>query len=1123
MKATKSFARWIPVLLLSGAVLPPALTMGQRPPEPVAQPTPVATPAPTPTPAAAAATPAEHSEKEKEKEKDKEKAKKWDVENPPYPMPVEAVIDTDEGTWMSLDVSPDGKEIVFDLLGDIYAVPISGGEARALTSGVAWDMQPRYSPDGRRIAFTSDRSGGDNIWVMDRDGSHAAQVTKEDFRLTNSPVWSPDGDFLAARKHYTGTRSLGAGEIWLYHRSGGEGAQMVKRPTEQKDLGEPAFSPDGRYLYYSQDSTPGRIFQYNKDPHDQIYVIQRLDRVTGRTERFVRGPGGSIRPTPSPDGKWLAFVRRVRFKTFLFTKDLASGHERPVFDGLDRDMQETWAIHGVYPAMAWTPDGRSIVLWAGGKIRSVDRESGQAVVIPFHLHSTRKMAQAVRSSRKVAPDRFPVRMLRWVTVSPRGDQVAYQALGHVYVRDLPDGTPRRLTKQTDHFELYPSFSRDGKWIVYSTWNDEKGGTVRIAPARGGEGRVVTDRPGLYREPVFSPDGSRVAYRRDSGGFLTTPDWSLETGLYWSPAAGGIARLVSHDGIAPQFGVAGDRVFFTKLEETDASREQREEEKRVFVSAALDGADVREHYVSDYATEFAISPDEKWLAFRERYNAFVTPFVRTGKRIEIGPKAKSLPVARVSRDAGEYLHWSGDSKNLHWALGPELFTRALPETFDFVPGAPEKLPEAPEKGRPIGFEAVADVPSGSLAFIGGRVVTMRAGGDEVIEDGVVVVEGNRIRAVGPRSSVAIPAGAKTVDVSGKTLLPGLVDAHWHGTLGNDGLVPQQNWATDAGLAFGVTTAHDPSHDTGEFFAASEMARAGLLRAPRLFSTGTILYGAAGDFKVEIDSLDDARAHLRRMKAAGAFSVKSYNQPRREQRQQILAAARELDMLVVPEGGSLFEHNMTMVVDGHTGIEHTIPVPRVYKDVLQLWPRGGVGYTPTLLVGYGGLFGEVYWYQHTDVWNHPRLSRFVPPQILDARAMRRVTAPEEDYNHFAIARIAKQLSDAGVSVQVGAHGQREGLGAHWELWMLVQGGMSPHQALKCGTWNGARYLGLDGDIGSLETGKLADLIVIDGNPLSDIRQSEKVVYTMVNGRLYDAATMNELGNHPATRPRYYWENP
>jgi imidazolonepropionase-like amidohydrolase/Tol biopolymer transport system component len=1056
----------------------------------------------------AAPTPDEKPSEEKKDEK------KWDVENPPYAMPVEAKIDTDEGTWMSIDVSPDGGEIVFDLLGDIYSMPAAGGEARALTSGVAWDMQPRFSPDGKKIAFTSDRAGGDNIWTIDRDGKNPTQVTKESFRLLNSPAWSPDGDFIAARKHFTGTRSLGSGEIWLYHRTGGEGLQMTKRQNEQKDLGEPAFSPDGRYLYYSQDVTSGRTFQYNKDPNDEIFAIQRLDRVTGRTDRFVSAPGGSIRPTPSRDGRRLAFVRRQRLKTVLFVKDLASGHERPVFDGLERDMQETWSIHGVYPAMAWTPDDRAIVLWAAGKIQRVDVESGSATTIPFHVSGTRKMAEAVRFPVDVAPARFPVRMLRRVEVSPRGDQVSYEALGHIWVRDLPAGTPRRLTSQTDHFELYPSYSRDGKWIVFTTWEDEKAGSVRVVSSRGGPEKVLTPEPGHFREPAFSPDGTKVAYRRDTGGGLVTTDWGLEPGIYWIPAAGGKPSLVTRDGVAPQFGAASDRLYFTRYDGGD----DKEEAKRTFASAALDGADLREHLQSADATEFRISPDEKWIAFRERFNAYIAPFVRTGTRMDIGPKSKALPVAKVSKDAGEYLRWSGDGKSLHWSLGRELFTRSLTDSFAFLSGAPEKLPDAPEKGMDIGFEASADVPKGAIALVGGRVVTMK--GDEIFENGTVVVEGNRILAVGPAGQIAVPAGARVVDVKGKTVLPGFIDVHWHGAMGNDGIVPQQNWDTDATLAFGVTTLHDPSHDTEEIFAASEMARAGILRAPRIYSTGTILYGAAGDFKAEIDSLDDARAHLRRMKAVGAISVKSYNQPRREQRQQILAAARETQMMVVPEGGSLFMLNMTMVVDGHTGVEHSIPVAHVYKDVVELWPSDGVGYTPTLIVGYGGLFGENYWYQHTNVWENEKLSRFVPPFVLDPRSRRRLMAPEDDFNHIQNAKIAKRLADAGVSVQVGAHGQREGLGAHWEMWMLVQGGMTPREALACATRNGAAYLGMGKDLGSLEVGKLADVVVIDGDPTADIRQSERVRYTMVNGRLYDATTLDEVGS-ATKRPKYWWE--
>jgi imidazolonepropionase-like amidohydrolase/Tol biopolymer transport system component len=1064
------------------------------------------------------------------KEKEKEKPK-WDVANPPYPFDVTVPLDLTSGTWMSLDVSPDGKEIVFALLGDLYTIPVGGGQARALTSGIPWDMQPRYSPDGKWIAFTSDRSGGDNIWIVGRDGKNPQQVTKESFRLPNSPAWTPDSQYIAARKHFTGTRSAGAGEIWLYHRTGGEGLQMTKRANEQKDDGEPAFSPDGRYLYWSEDATPGKFFEYNKDPNGQIYEIKRLDRQTGKIIPYVTGPGGSIRPTPSPDGKSLAFIRRVRYKSTLFVKDLETGVERPIWDGLERDMQETWAIQGVYPGIAWMPDSKAVVAWAGGKIRRIDVASKQASEIPFHVQDTRQAAHAVRfgvdvltgvmqpsgSPRVAAANAgtFPVRMLRWVSVSPDGKRVAYQALGYIYVRDLPAGTPRRLTAQTDHFEYFPSWSRDSKSLVYASWNDESLGAVRVAAVPGGVSRVVTEKPGHYFTPVFSPDGAKIVYRKDTGGYLRSSAWSSDPGLYWVAASGGKSTLITEDGAAPRFGKAGDRVFFVKTEGGDDVAP----EKRILASIKLDGSDVHESYLSDLATEFALSPDGKWLAFREGFNAYVTPFIETGRRVDIGPKSKAIPVTRVSRDAGEFLHFSGDSSRLYWSYGPDLYARDLKDAFAFLPGAPEKLPETPAAGTNISFEQPLDIPAGAIAFMGGRVVTMN--GDEVIEDGVVVVEGNRIRAVGRRGQVPVPAGAKVIDVSGKTVLPGFVDAHYHGAFGSDGILPQQNWHSDASLAFGVTTAHDPSNDTGEVFSAAELARAGLFRAPRIFSTGTILYGAAGDFKADVDSLDDALAHLRRMKAVGAISVKSYQQPRREQRQQILAAAREVGIMVVPEGGSMFELNMTMVVDGHTTVEHTIPVANIYSDVTALWPPGGVGYTPTLLVGYGGNWGENYWYQKTNVWEDPRLSKFVPPFILDPRSRRRVMAPDDEFNHFNLAKIAATLDRDGVTVNTGAHGQREGLGLHWELWMLVQGGLTPLEALRCGTLNGARSLGMDRDIGSLQPGKLADVIVIEGNPLQDIRLSENVTWTMVNGRLYDAATMNETASRERKRARYWWE--
>jgi Tol biopolymer transport system component len=290
---------------------------------------------------------------------------KWDIENPPGPTSEQKIL-VQQGTWISVDVSPDGSTVIFDLLGDLYSMPIGGADGSngvtptKLTSGMAWDMQPRYSPDGQWICFTSDRTGkseraGDNIWIMRKDGTDLRQVTNETFRLVNNPSWSPDGNYLVARKHFTGRRSLGSGEIWMYHRAAAEanameGVQLTKRPNEQKDVNEPIFSKDGKYLFYSQDVTSGDLFEYDKDSNQQIYAVRRLNLRTGEIDSYITGPGGACRPTPSPDGKLIAFVRRVGARTGLHVLDVESGRVRLVYDQLERDMQEAWAIHGVYPA-----------------------------------------------------------------------------------------------------------------------------------------------------------------------------------------------------------------------------------------------------------------------------------------------------------------------------------------------------------------------------------------------------------------------------------------------------------------------------------------------------------------------------------------------------------------------------------------------------------------------------------------------------------------------------------------------------------------------------------------------------------------------------------------------------
>ena len=542
-----------------------------------------------------------------------------------------------------------------------------------------------------------------------------------------------------------------------------------------------------------------------------------------------------------------------------------------------------------------------------------------------------------------------------------------------------------------------------------------------------------------------------------------------------------------------------------------------------ISVNLQGHDEREHVISKYANHIVPSPDNKWVAFTNLHKAYIAPMPQIGKPLTLDGKSNNVPVQQIAKDAGVNLHWSSNSNTIMWTLGDEYYSNTLQDKFSFVPSGKQTPTNMPDSGLKVGLNALVDKPSGRIAFRDARIITMN--GNQVIENGVIVVNGDHIEAIGSAAEVTIPDDCKIIVATGKTIMPGLVDSHAHIGGFRAGLPVQNNWQFAANLAYGVTTAHDPSANTETVFTLSELQKAGELVGPRLYSTGFILYGADGDFKAVINNLEDERSSIARTKAFGAKSVKSYNQPRREQRQQVLQAAREQNINVVPEGGSTFFHNLTMVIDGHTGVEHNIPVAPVYKDVLEIWGASGTGYTPTLIVNYGGLNGELYYYQRDNVWEDEKLLKFTPRSVIDSRSKHRTMAPIKEYEngHILVAKTAKDLVAAGVKLNMGAHGQLQGLGAHWETWMLASGGLSNHEALKAATINGANYIGAGQDIGSLEVGKLADLIVLDKNPLEYIENTKTIEHVMINGRLYDTNTLNEVGNNPKPRAPFYWEIP
>jgi imidazolonepropionase-like amidohydrolase/Tol biopolymer transport system component len=1037
---------------------------------------------------------------------------KWDVNNPPGNRS-DVEFSLTEGTWMNLDISPDGKTIAFDLLGDIFTMPVTGGEATGIRSGLAWEVQPRWSPDGKKILFTSDSGGGDNIFYMNPDGSDAKQITKESFRLLNNAVWMPDGQYIVARKHFTATRSLGAGEIWMYHITGGEGFQLTKRKNDQQDVNEPSISSDGKYLYYSEDVYPGGYFQYNKDPNSEIFAVFRYDFEKGEIRKVAGGPGGACRPQISNKADRLAYVRRIREKTVLIVQDIATGREWQIFNNLSKDQQEAWTIFGAYTGFSWTPDDKYIVIWAQGKIMKIDVSDGSFSEIPFKLNATHKLMETVSFKNDAFTEDFEVKVLRNLITSPDEKTIIFSALGHLYI--AKDGkNPVRLTSGQD-FEAEPSFNVAGDKLVYVSWNDENLGKILSYDFKTNKSVVLTKEPAIYRTPVFSPDGQFIAYRKEGGNSHQGFIYNTENGIYIMDVRGNQPKLICPEGERPQFTADGTGIFYTT---------------GGFLFGSITKA-LKKYHLADkktetvfntnYTTNFVPSPDNKWIAFTELYKVYIAPMPKTGQTVGLSAKSKSLPVALVAQDAGINLHWSGDSRKLHWTLGNEYFTESLERRFSFLSNGSDSIPPIDTSGKLLRLIVKSDTPKGKFALTGADIITME--NDQIIKNGVVLIENNLISYAGPAEGIQLGPDTKIIDVTGKTIMPGIIDVHAHLGAFRDGISPQKHWEYYANLAYGVTTTHDPSVNTEITFAQSEMVKAGSIAGPRIFSTGTILYGADGDFKAEINSLEDAKSALRRTKAFGAFSVKSYNQPRRDQRQQVIEAARQLGIRVVPEGGSFFYHNLNMVADGHTSVEHNLPVAPLYDDVIQFWSKTQTSNTPTLIVNYGSVNGEYYWYQNTEVWKKDKLLKFMPRSIVDSRARHRMMIPDEEYEngHILTSKSLKKLNDAGVRINLGSHGQLQGLGAHWELWMLQQGGMTNYEALRCATVNGAVLLGMEDQIGTLKAGKLADLIVIDGNPLEDIRKSENVIYTMINGRIYDTSNMDEIGLNPRKRNKFFWE--
>lgn len=1049
-----------------------------------------------------------------------------------------------EATWMSVDVSADGQTIVFDLLGDLYALPISGGQATRITSGMAYDVQPRFSPDGKRVAFISDSSGSDNVWILEWDSKERKALTEEKSGYLLSPEWTLDGKYIVFSK---GKGVFGPPKLWMIHIDGGSGVQLIKEPENLKTLGA-AFGAEQRYIWYAQRM---RDWQYNAIFPQ--YQLARYDRDTGKSTRMTSRYGSALRPALSPDGNYLVYGTRYDHQTGLRIRELATGEERWLAYPVQRDDQEARATMDVLPGYSFTPDSRAIIVSYGGKIWRVPIDGTEATQIPFTAEVNLALGPEVRFDYQIDDaTSFVARQIRHAVPSPDGKKLAFTALDRLWVRALPEGKPKRLTKSKVG-EHYPTWSPDGKWIAYVTWEDANGGHISKVAARGGTPVQLTETRALYKHTAWSPDGNRIVAIRASARDLQESTGFFRGGLasqfVYVPASGGPVRT-----IAPTEGRTAPH--FT----SDASRIYAYSPDEGLISMRWDGTDVKTHVkVTGSKLPGAKKPTRATLmlmaptgdqavaqVINHLYSVTVpyvggeTPTVSVAK-----PENAAFPARKLTDIGGQFPAWSADGKQIHWSIGNAFVTYDLEEAKAFedsLEAAEEdttaqdtttaKAEEKEEKKeRPrykpreqrIKVMATRDLPQGTLVLRGARVITMK--GHEIIEKGDIVVRNHRIAGVGPTGQVEIPAGAEVMELAGKTILPGFVDTHYHAQW----LIPEthstQVWQYLANLAYGVTTTRDPQTATTDILTYSDLVETGDMIGPRIYSTGP------GVFWVEqIKDLEHARKVLKRYSDYyDTKTFKMYMSGNRQQRQWLIMAAKELHLMPTTEGGLDFKLNLTHAIDGYSGLEHTLPIYPLYEDVKELFVKSGITYSPTLLVSYGGPFGENYYFTTENVYGDEKLRRFTPYKELASKSLRRGNRPgpggwfhKDEYVFSKHAQFLARLIPAGGRAGVGSHGQLQGLGYHWELWSVQSGGLSEHDALRVATIYGAEGIGFGHDIGSLEPGKLADLVVLDANPLENIRNTNTIRFVMKNGRLYQGDTLNEVWPRKRALPDPPWRN-
>ena len=968
-------------------------------------------------------------------------------------------IDTAEVTTPAMAATPDGRALVFSALGHLYELAVAGGAATQLTFGPSYDFDPAMSPDGGRVAFASNRDGsGSNIFVLDRASTRVTQVSRE--VEAARPVWSPDGKTIAyarnvAREDHSmelmpGFADNGLREIRTVSAEGGQPA-VVGTPITLESL---FYLPDGRLAWTVTERNPGGgMFQSIK----QTRIEARGQNGTTTVLATIGGDPGRVVPGPKGDGVYFGGRGSVQWLPFAANATTTAGPR--IQDGSAR--------------IALSSDGSAVYFGDRGQIWRAALPSGTPERIPFTASMKMEVRPVVRpkwQAPAVASVSPPVRAVLSPSMAP--DQRRFVVMGAGFLWEQPIGRgPARQITESGAFTRDAVFSPDGRRLAFVASEHGKR-ELRVYEFDTRKTSTLFETGGaswaLY--PSWSPDGRFIVFQHTRGIFDPYR-------IVVVNAADGMTRQIAQSVGAwtarPHFSSDGASVYFTS---------------RVGKSAALYRVGLQPEAQPQAVTnltrhvhEGLVSPDGRWMAFRSNSEIWVAPMG--------GSPIADAQVKRVSTEGGRAFAFTPDSSALIYAYSGKVWRQ--PVARGSRAEIPFRASLARDAAPPLLIQRI-------------RVLDLTAGrfGDSAS----MLVQNGRIQWIGAEQGRQIPANAVRLDAGGRYAIPGLFDSHVHSAWSN------QQANEDAFIAFGVTSVRDTGATLDLLTALDERSTSTSLPVPRYFYAGEIFEGLMphwGDAFLQVGSEQEARAEVRNWKAAGVDFIKVYPSLPWHLQQVVADEAHRVGLPLVGHGLSPEEVTRRILM-GFSTLEHSSAA--AYEDILKLAAAAGTAIDPTLNVGNGALMraNEPEW---ESSW---RVQEFVPEEARRSAGPGRGGGPgvtAEQLRARAGPGFARLVTarQSGVNFLGGTDslmgGVFFGLSLHWEIAQFVDAGFPAIDVLRMATQRAADQVGASADLGSLTPGKLADIVLLDRDPLENIRNTQSIWQVVKGGRVFDPAKLRK----------------